>query len=272
MTSGEQPGQAAAPDHPAVLDTAGLLHHRRGWIWTLAVSLVGFIVAAAAGAKPTTGGTASFLLDLVALLMLIVFVVALVMILVITARLRQRAPQVRGSALAVHRAARHPVLAHPHDRRRHPYGYVFGLVLLAGWMVGAVVFVPRLVDSVAYLAGAGSSATFVPGSYFQQCTSRAGCSTGTNGVLEVNGHPSAATWPAQVPLNVPFRVREPVWRWALGSGLINGYGTAIGSLFVGLLFEGGALLAAFIILRPVFGRLRRRRHRPAAGAATLVRH
>jgi hypothetical protein len=266
MTSGEQPGKAAAPTHhPAVLDTAEELHHRRGWIWTLVVSLVGFIVAAAVAAKPTTGGTASFLLDLAGLLMLIVFVAALVMVFVITARLRQHALEVRGPALAVHRAAQHPVLAHPHDRHRHPYGYVFGLVLLAGWMVGAVVFVPRLVDSIAYLTGAGGSATFVPSSYFQQCGSRTGCSTGTNGVLKFDGHQAPASWPAQVPLNVPFTVREPVWRWALGSGLINGDGTAIGNLIVGLIFEGGAFLAVFIILRPGLDELRRRRHTQPPG-------
>ncbi|MGH3157261.1 MAG: hypothetical protein ACRDNF_11885 [Streptosporangiaceae bacterium] len=273
MASRQQPGDVAPAAHPDVAATAGLLHHRRGWIWTLVVSLAGLIAAVAVAANPATAGTASFLLDLVGLLMLIVFVVALVMVFVITARLRQHAPEARGLALTLHRGARHPVLAHPHDRHHHPVGYAFGLVLLAGWMTAAVVIAPRLVDSVAYLAGAGSSATFDPGSYVQQCGYRGGCATMvTNGVLTVNGHQSPATWPSVVPLKVRFTVREPVWRWALGSGLINGTVTAIGSLIVGLIFEAGALLAAFIIVRPGLNRLRQRRRHPAAGPATLVRH
>jgi hypothetical protein len=272
MTTGRPPGDTAAAAHPAVLATAGLLHHRRGWIWTLALSLAGFIVAVAVAATVTTEGTASLLLDLAGLLMLVVFVVALVMVCVVTARLRRHAPEVRGPARAVHRTARHPVLAHPHARHRHPFGYAFVLVLLAGWLLGAVVVAPRLVDSVAYLAGAGSRATFVPGSYVQQCGYRYGCRTMvTNGVLEVNGHPSPATWPAVVPLNVPLTVRTPVWRWALGSGLMIGDGTAVGSLIVGLLFDGGLVLVAFLVLRPGLDRLRQRRQ-PAAEPATLVRH
>ncbi|HEY2441569.1 MAG TPA: hypothetical protein VGI31_00390, partial [Streptosporangiaceae bacterium] len=116
MAPGQQAGDTAAAADPAVLATAGLLHHRRGWIWTLAVSLAGFIIAVVIAAKPATGGTASFLLDLVGLLMLIVFVVALIMVVVVTQRLRQHAPDIRGPALAVHRTARRPALAHPHHR------------------------------------------------------------------------------------------------------------------------------------------------------------
>jgi predicted lipid-binding transport protein (Tim44 family) len=77
-------------------------------------------VAVAAAASGGTGGTASFLLDLVGLLMVIVFVVALAMVFVDTARLRQHAPAVRGPALATHRTSRRPVLVHPHHHRPHP--------------------------------------------------------------------------------------------------------------------------------------------------------
>src|SRR5580658_3964489 len=115
MASRQPPSDAAPAAHPAVAASAGLLHHRRGWIWTLVVSLAGFIAAAAVAANPASGGTASFLLDLVALVMFAVFVAALVMVFVITARLRQHAPEVRGPALTLHRGARRPMLAHPHD-------------------------------------------------------------------------------------------------------------------------------------------------------------
>jgi hypothetical protein len=273
MASGHKPGHTVAATNPAVRAAAGLLHRRRGWIWTLVVSLAGAIVAAAVAATADTAGTASFLLDLVGLVMLAVFLVAVTMVFVLTARLRRHAAGVRGPARVVHRTTRHPVLAHPHDRRRHPYAYAFGLLMLAGWIAGGVVVLPRLVDSVGYLAGAGSTATFVPGSYFQQCGGRQGC-TGvvTNGVLVVDGHPSAATWPAQVPLNVPFTVRVPVWRWALGSGLINSSVTAVGSLLIGLLFEGGSALAAFIILRPRLERWRSRSHPPPTRSSTHAHH
>jgi hypothetical protein len=271
MGSGQQSGQDAGEAHPAAAASAGLLHHRRGWIWTLVASLAGLIVAFAVAATVITGGTASFLLDLVGLLMLAVFVVALVMVFVITAQLRQHAPEVRGPALAAHRAASRPVLAHPHNRHHHPLGFTVGLVMLAGWLLGAVVIFPRLVDSIAYLAGAGSSATFVPGSYVQTCSPRVGCSIATNGVMTVNGHELSTTWPAQVPLGVPFTVREPVWRWAAGSGLISGNAGAIGSLLVGLLFEGGTVLVLFVMLKPRVKRLRHPSRKPAAVAPALVR-
>src|SRR3984957_4413842 len=260
MGAAPKPGRTAATTDPAVHATAGLLHRRRGWIWTLVVSLVGFIVAAWVAARPATGGTASLILDLIALLMVIAFVAALIMVLVVTARLRKHAPEVRGPALAVHRSTRHPVLAHPYNRRHHPYEHAFVLVMLLGWLVGAVVFLPRVVDSVAYLAGAGGHATFSPRSYVEQCSRGTGCTMITNGVLEIHGHPSAASWPVQVPMGVPFTVRGPVRRWGLGSGLVDGEGDAIGSIFVGLIVEGGALLALYVIARPGLRRLRQQRH------------
>jgi hypothetical protein len=110
----------------------------------------------------------------------------------------------------VHRTVRHSVLAHPHDRRRHPVAYAVGWAMLAGWVVDGVVLFPRLVDSVAYVAGAGGRATFMPTSSVQQCIPRAGCSTVTNGVLEVDRHRTGATWPGQLPLDIPFTVREHV--------------------------------------------------------------
>jgi hypothetical protein len=248
-----------------VIATAGLLHHRRGWIWMLVVSVVGFIVAVAVTVDVATGGTAYVVLRLVELLMLIVFLVSLMMVIVDTARLRRHAPGVRGPARAVHRTPRHPVLAHPHHRHRHPVAYAVGWAVLAGWMLGGVVIFPRLVDSVAYLAGAGGRARFMPTSYVQSCV-RNRCATVTNGVLEFDGHPSAATWPDQVPLDLPFTVREPVWRWGLGSGLIDSDVGAIGTFVVSLLFDGGAVLAVYIALRPWLAMTRRLRHRPAAGS------
>ena len=250
--------------------TAGLLHNRRGWIWVLVVSAVGVLVAVTVTVDAATRGTADLLLRLVELLMAVVFLVSVTMVAVGTARLRRHAPAARGPARATHRTARHPVLAHPHDRHRHPVAYAVGWVLLAGWLVAGVVIFPRLVDSVAYLAGASGHATFRPASYSQQCAPTRnggiGCTTVTNGVLESGGHRSAATWPAQVPLNVPFTVREPVWKWGLGSGLITSDADAVGSFVICLLLDAGAVLALYIAVRPWLGANRRRRHRPAAAS------
>ena len=264
-TPGKHPGRTGTASDPAVIATAGLLHHRRGWIWMLVVSMAGCIVAVAVTLDVATRGTAYVLLSLVELLMLLVFLTSLTMVIVDTVRLRQRAPEARGPARAIHRTARHPVLAHPHNRHRHPVAYAVGWAMLAGWIVGGVVLLPRLVDSVAYVAGAGGHATFTPASYVEQCAPRTGCTTVTNGVLEFDGHRSSAIWPAQVPLDLPFAVREPVWRWGLGSGLINGAGGAIGSFVVCLVFDAVAVLAVYIAARPWLGGMRRRRPTPPPG-------
>jgi hypothetical protein len=229
VAPGKHPGRTGTASDPAVIAAAGLLHRRRGWIWMLVVSVAGCIVAVAVTVNAVTRGTAYVLLSLVELLMLLVFLISLTMVIVDTVRLRQHAPGVRGPARAVHRSARHPVL------------------------------LPRLVDSVAYVAGAGGHATFTPASYVEQCAPRTGCTTVTNGVLQVDGHRSSAIWPAQVPLNLPFTVREPVWRWGLGSGLINGIGGAIGTFVVCLVFDAVAVLAVYIAAGPWLGGMRRRR-------------
>jgi hypothetical protein len=269
VTSGKRPGRTGKATDPAVIAAAGSLHHRRGWIWTLVATVVGFIVAFAVTASVATRGTAYLLLSLVQLLMLIVFLVSLTIVIVETARLRRHAPAVHQPARAIHRTAHHRVLAHPHDRHRHPVAYAVGWVVLAGLIVGGVVIFPRLVNSVGYLAGAGGRATFAPASYTQECTPARyglGCSIMTDGVLTVDGHSSAATWPDQVPLNAPFTVREPVWRWGLGSGLINGTGNAIGSFIVCLLFEGIAILALYVAARPWLGQTRLRHRKPATAS------
>jgi hypothetical protein len=255
MGTKPRPRPAAKAD-PAVATTARLLHHRRGWIWLLAASAVGFGAALAASFTLAAGGTAYVIVSVVEVVMLIVFVVAGTFIIVDTSRLRRHPAQVRGPAQAAHRSAGHQVLAHPHSRHHHPFAYAVGWIVLAGWVAGGVVMFPRLIDSVAYIAGAGGHATFNPTSYVQQYSGRAGHTVVTNGVLEIDGRSSAATWPLQVPLNAPFTVREPVWRWGLGSGLIDGDGSAVGSFFVCLLFDGAAVLALYIVLKPVVKRVR----------------
>ena len=56
----------------------------------------------------------------------------------------------------------------------------------------------------------------------------------TYGVL-ANG--ASVTWPDQVPLGQPFAVREPLWNWGFGAQMIDGDGSAIGTIFAGVLFN-----------------------------------
>src|SRR5581483_12051732 len=101
--------------------------------------------------------------------------------------------------------------------------------------------VPALVDGVAYLAGAETTATFVPTSYGQIC-GRGGCSNVTNGYLGTGSSAAPATWPHQVPLGQPFTVREPLWNWGFGAVLIDGDGSAIAYIVLGVLLGGFSVL------------------------------
>jgi hypothetical protein len=53
------------------------------------------------------------------------------------------------------------------------------------------------------------------------------------------------TWPDQVPLGQAFAVREPLWNWGFGAQMIDGDGTAIGTIVAGVLFN---LFAVFILV------------------------
>ena len=104
-----------------------------------------------------------------------------------------------------------------------------------------VASLPGLVDGVAYLAGAENSTSFLPLSYGQVC-GRGGCSTVTYGVLATG---ASVTWPDQVPLGQSFTVRQPLWNWGFGAQMIDGDGTAIGTIVAGLLFN---LFGVFVLV------------------------
>ncbi len=120
---------------------------------------------------------------------------------------------------------------------------------------------PGLVNGVAYLAGAESSSTFFPLSYGQEC-GRSGCSPLTNGIL-ADG--ASVNWPGQVPLGQPFAVREPVWNWGYGSGLIDGDGTAIADIVLGVVFGALAVLVLVHLVKLVSRWLRHRRRAVSGG-------
>jgi hypothetical protein len=85
---------------------------------------------------------------------------------------------------------------------------VFSWLVMAILLGLGVVALPALVDGVAYLAGAESTATFVPTSFGQMC-GRGGCSTITNGYIGTGSNAAPATWPGQVPIGVPFTCGSP---------------------------------------------------------------
>jgi hypothetical protein len=65
---------------------------------------------------------------------------------------------------------------------------------------------------------------------------------------------------------VPFTVREPLWNWGFGAQLINGDGSAIAYIVLGVLLDGFAVLILFAIYMAVRHWLRHR-PQPASGLA-----
>jgi hypothetical protein len=66
---------------------------------------------------------------------------------------------------------------------------------------------------------------------------------------------------------VPFTVREPVWNWGFGAQLINGDGSAIAYIVLGVLLDGFAVLILFAIYKTV---RQWRRHRQQAGSGLAI--
>jgi hypothetical protein len=100
---------------------------------------------------------------------------------------------------------------------------------------------PAEVNSWAYVLGAEHQDTFNPVSYSHCPVMRhAGCQVVTEGCLSNSG--ADVNWGSQVPLGQPFSVRDPLWAWGTGRGLINGDGSAIPDIVAGLFFDGVALL------------------------------
>ena len=204
---------------PAVQGSSSAPRRSRAWGWTgLAVGM-GIVVMIAM---------------VVQLFALVILLAAGSLTIVATVRLRRR------------RAMR--TAADQYQPRYSNWIWV-GIALSGLLVLPAVFYVPSQVDAIAYLAGAGRTATFFPVHYARDC-SGSNCWTATAGVLATGRSGVEAHWPDKVPLGKPFRVRTPVWAWGSGRTLISGTSGAAGYLLGGLLFD---LLAAFIILntRPV---------------------
>lgn len=254
-----RPTQSTDAGYDSHVDnTIRLLHRRRGWIWTMVISVVAWVVTVAllGALAPNAKGAGQAFAGIFVLLLTIIAVVALVASIVDTVRLHRRDTGVRSTAFE--RTAHHPVRTHAYRYPpRHRFTWVFGwvmLVVIVGLGIGTL---PGLVDGVAYLAGAENSASFVPVSYGQSC-SRSGCRTITNGYLDVPGRP-AVTWQGQVPLDSPRQVRQPLWDWAYGSELITSDFGAFGDITVGFLFEVATGFTVFVAVKLMRNWLRHRR-------------
>ena len=249
------PESAVTDSDPEVAATVRLLHRRRGWVWTTVISAVAWVTACGllGSLAPNASGAGLAVSAIFILLLTVVGVVALVASVVETIRLHRRDAGVRRQA--GQRTTHYPVRAHAYSYPpRHRFSWVFAWVMMLILLCIGVASLPGLVDGVAYLAGAESSSTFLPLSYGQVC-GRSGCSPVTYGVL-TDG--ASVTWPDQVPLGQAFKVREPLWNWGFGAQMIDGDGTAIATIFAGVLLN----LFGVLILVHVFKLARRwLRHR-----------
>jgi hypothetical protein len=250
------PGDAdgLTPDTgPRVAAAVDLLHHRRIWGWILAGSVIGLAAGIAARIVASQGAPA-IVSGIAGAAFIVLGVVALIVIAVETNRWFRTDPVVRAQVLR--QITHHSLAAHALGVSGHVLGRTFLWLLIAAWMAFAVLLVPAVVNSVAYLAGAGPTATFVAQSYTQEC-GRGGCYYVTDGML-LTHPPVSVTWPEDVPLDSTFQVRRPVWGiFGYSRDLLNGpdSGFTIGASVV---VDGLAGLIIALLVREARRKLRSR--------------
>jgi hypothetical protein len=249
------------PQAPALRDTSEssnvaklvtLHHRRRGWAWVAAGSLIGLAVYAGIDVNlfaHLTGAAATLgVIPVFALLALLL--VGVVDVIVDTYRLHRADAAVRESAKG--NVSHYPWYAHAHSwPPRHPGSWVAAIFMLAVLTCITAYILPQEVNAWAYAVGAEHQDTFNPVSYTTACVAvgRRGpgqCQTVTQGYLSSSG--ARVYWGPQVPLGKPFSVRDPLWAWGSGRGLINDDGSAIGTIAGGLFFDGVALLLLYVLV------------------------
>ena len=126
-------------------------------------------------------------------------------------------------------------------RRAHAVAAVLVYLTAAGFfMYISVAYPPRLVNGVAYVAGAGGTDTFIAKSSGADCTGKGGCRPFTTGALERSG--IAVSWPGQVAPGSSFPVRAPFWPALKGRTIISGTGDAVVAFLEPLLPYGMVLV------------------------------
>jgi hypothetical protein len=254
----------SADEHePQLAGAVRLVRRRRQWGWTTAAGFIAFLIVISVYSNKYNDATDSGPVAVLAVAIAIaaLTVTAIVMVAVTSVLLRRRAGSQRARAIAS--------VARTAARRTGRFDWMVASGLLIAALGLAALFLPGLVNGVSFLAG-GHTATFVPQSYGVSCSYHGvgDCSTITVGVLRTGGGGVRSSWPDEVPLGRPFKVREPVWTWGPGAALIDGDGIAVGAAAVSLLFDGLAVLAAILFVKVMSRRLgRRRRADPAPGSS-----
>jgi hypothetical protein len=254
VTPPSQPTVSVEDRDTTLAASVRLVRLRRRGGWTAIAGFVAFLVAISAYSNQysdvTDSGPAAVLA--VAMVLGALTIAGLVTVVVCSVLLGRRTAAQRAQAVAAaHSAGRASAAQRQRRSRRGGLLLASGLLLVA--LGAAALFLPGLVNGVAYLAG-GHTVTFAPQSHDVSCSNHGGCSIVTVGILETGGAGVRSTWPHDVPLNQPLRVREPVWTWGLGSALIDGDGIAVGAALISLLFDGFAVLAVVYAV----GAIRRR--------------
>jgi uncharacterized membrane protein YhhN len=241
-------------------DAVRLVRRRRRWGWTIVAGFLAFLVVISVYSNQYSDATNSGPVGVLAAAAAIgaLTVAAVIVVVATSVQLGRRTAAQRAQAISA--AGR--VSARRPGSGRSDLAIASGLLVVA--LGSALLFLPGLVDGVSYLAG-GHTTTFIPQSYAVSCSYHGDgdCSTVTVGLLRTGQGSVRSTWPHEVPLGHSFRVREPVWTWGLGSGLIDGDGTAVGAAAISLLFDGLALVATIFFVKVVRSKLRSR-SQPAA--------
>jgi hypothetical protein len=249
------------PQAPALRDTSEssnvarlvILHHRRrGWAWVAIGSLIGLAVYAGIDVNlfAHLTGTAAALGVIPVFALLALLLVGVVDVIVDTSRLHRADAAVRVSAKSS--VSHYPWYAHAHRwPPRHPASWIACLFVLIAMTCVTAYILPQEVNAWAYVTGAEHQDTFNPVSYSTACATvgRRGlgqCQTVTQGYLSSSG--ASVYWSPQVPLGQPFSVRDPLWAWGSGRGLIDDGGSAIGTILGGLFFDGVALLLLYVLV------------------------
>ena len=254
---------SAAEQDPLLAATVRLVRRRRRLVWTVIGGFVAFLVVISVYSNQYNDITSTGPVAVLAVAMAIaaLTVAALVMAVAITVRLHRRTAAQRAKAISsVDRES-----ARKSRSGRYDWVLASGVLVIA--LGAAVLFLPGLVNGASYVAG-GNMVTFDPQFHDISCSyhGNGDCSTVTVGTLETGGAGVRSTWPNDVPLGRPFKVREPVWKWGVGAALIDGDGIAVGAALISLLFDGFAVLAVIFFVKVVGRRLvRLRRAGPASG-------
>jgi hypothetical protein len=245
-------GRPRSGGSPEARRAARLLRRRRGWTWTAAGSLAGLVMYVILGVNffGNLTGAANVISAVPVFVLLGLIPFGLIAAVADTVRLHRLEAVIRAGMPG---GTLDGIL--PRPSRHQGAGVILG-VILACLVLPALLYLPRQVDAVAYLAGAGPQDTFVPVSHRQVC-GKEGCSTVTDGILENGGE--SVTWPGRTPLGRSFTVRTPVWAAGPGRTLTPGTGTATGRVILGLFFDVIAAFAMAVLIGWMRQRLTRHR-------------